>query len=195
MLKKYFKIILLALLLVAAYFLMNSLYHFNKKNTTATTENKNTNNTTSNIDQWKEYKDKADGFTIAYPSNLQAIPLDPDNIIGNQTPDGGVSFATRGPGTMGVKIYKKTPFLSLDEWFIQKNAEREILRKEKNIHIAGYEAMVTYYVSVMPDFEETFPNEKRTVFLKNGDLYEIWTKFYHNPDANEIVWNSFTFDK
>ena len=131
---------------------------------------------------WQLYSDTRYHFSIVYPESMDAI-----------LSDEGVSFAARGPGVMGVKVYRDTPFQSTDEWLAAQNGERETLRKEKTIHVDGVDALVTYYVSVMPEFEETFPNEKRTVFLKDGDLYEIWTKFYDDPTVHEAVWESFEF--
>ena len=144
---------------------------------------------------WAFYEDSVFGFRIPYPGYLHVFPIEPKKNPDNRSPDAGVSFANvEGPGTMGVKIYKNVPYQSTNEWLARQNVERETLRKEQVIQIDGYEALVTYNVSVMQGFEETFPKEKRTVFLKDGDLYEIWTNSYSNPELHQTVWQRFQFD-
>jgi len=151
--------------------------------------------TTDRLSDWAFYEDRVFGFRIPYPGHLHVFPIEPKENPDDRSPDAGVSFANvEGPGTMGVKIYKNVPYQSTGEWLARQNVERETLRKEQVIQIDGYEALVTYNVSVMQGFEETFPKEKRTVFLKEGDLYEIWTNSYSNPEIPQIVWQHFQFD-
>jgi hypothetical protein len=148
--------------------------------------------------RWPTYRDRGYGYQIDHPPVTYVIPFSQDassNIDEGLEQIGGVSFAaaTDGPGTMGVKVHKDPRVSTLEEWLAFENRKGERVRKEKTITIDGHVALVTYYVSVSPGFEETFPLEKKTAFLKDGLLFEIWTRFYDDPENHARVWRSFRF--
>lgn len=149
-------------------------------------------------DDWNQYSDNVFGFTVCHPSELTATALHDGDITygtspGRLDPNGGVSFSANNKGVFGVKVYNNPPVASLDEWLKFVNVDGEKYRKENETAIDGNEAMVTYLVSVMAGQEELFINEKRTVFFKDGNLFEIWTSFYGDDNAPQSVWDSFHF--
>jgi hypothetical protein len=149
-------------------------------------------------DDWVEYTDNDYGYRICHPAGLTAVPLSDGDLRyesfgGMLDPNGGVSFAALGKGVFGVKIYKDAPVDSLDEWLKLVNSGGEKYRQEKDIVVDGNEAMVTHLVSVTAGQEESFLNEKKTVFFRGGYLFEIWTSFYGDDNAPQTVWDSFHF--
>ena len=140
---------------------------------------------------WNTYKDEKYLFKIDYPSDQEIIILDPEEVDAKDQlyANGGVSFAKLGPGLMGVKVYEDIESTSIEEWFSMRGSQFLNLKKEEVISIDGYDAIVTHKATE----QEEFLHEKRVYFLKDGDLYEIWTNFYENPELHKIVWESMQF--
>ena len=90
-----------------------------------------------------------------------------------------------------------TTYSSPEQWLRTKNEERRRVKEdrgdiytddvlEKRIRISGYDAIVTYPRSAT----ESFPDEKLTLFIKDGNIFRIGTAYTNH----ERIWNSFWFD-
>lgn len=148
---------------------------------------------------WTTYTDERFAYRIDHPAGLSAIPSAlGSRQEGDAIADGGVSFAVPGlPGTMGVKVYRKPPVSTLQEWLDTENGRRASanvrVEIEQSIDIDGHEAWVTHVTHATPGFEEPFPQEKTTVFFRGSNLFEIWTKFYDDEGNHGKVWKSIRF--
>ncbi len=145
---------------------------------------------------WNTYKDSEYGFSISYPSNLdKTISLEKKEFVfGNLSKS--VSFHTLGPGNVGVKVYSDLNFENIDEFLEIKNNQKENVRfdKEEEFLINTIPVIVFHTVTVGPEQQqqEHFLNEKKAVFIKNGKLFEIWTRL-DDTEEHEKVWQSFVF--
>jgi hypothetical protein len=151
---------------------------------------------------WTFYPDSEQRYGIRYPSGLAIHPFvsDEDIDIEGDTDRlkqvGGVSFAgcDGGPGVMGVKVYDDPEVRTLEDWVeYRNNRGKGRVYLEKKIDISGYEAWVTYTISGEGQYEESFPEEKKTIIEKEGKIFEIWTRFYGDPSAHEWAWKYFRF--
>ncbi len=144
---------------------------------------------------WNTYKDSEYGFSISYPSNLdKTISLEKKEFVFGDLLK-SVSFHTLGPGNVGVKIYSDINFENINEFLEIKNNQKENVRfeKEKEFLINAVPVVVFHTVTVGPEQqEEHFLNEKKAVFIKDGKLFELWTRL-DDIEEHEKVWRSFMF--
>jgi hypothetical protein len=152
---------------------------------------------------WKTYTDTIGGYSISYPSEYSAWPVDTkdpsfaqpkDHIIISQV--GFTTDPNAGHGDFSVSV-SSTTYTDPFKWLINQDkiygssiGLTSII--EKHITIDGVEAIVTY----QKDTVESFPNEKNTVFIKDGKVYEIRTRDGEDGgtfENEERVWQSFKF--
>lgn len=151
--------------------------------------------------EWSTYVDEDFNYQIDYPSRFDSVPTGGDGFGASKkdlVEDGGVSFANGdAPGPMGVKVYVNPSVTTLEAWLAaesQQQAQASVrVEVEKVIDIDGHEAWVTYPVYAVPGSEESFIQEKKTMFFKDGILYQIWTKFYDDENDHARAWESFRF--
>lgn len=153
--------------------------------------------------QWTMYRDSAYGYTFDYPPDLNAQQkqertIPPSNATGDKTltMGGGVNIAQKdGYGIIDLSIFYNTNYVTPDDWLAE---ERTLFADhgpviEKRIMIGGQDAIVTHTDSDneaggLPQYEKT------AVFIKDGALYKLTTRFVQDTD-HERVWNSFRFSK
>lgn len=179
----------------AAFFFYNSLSSKQTPKNSTQTERfvtENTDFTPYSEREWLTYTDKEFGYQIDYPTGLNTLPIE-----SSDTDPTRVTTFTRNIdsyGIMSVKIYTDNNITTLDEWLIfQNQRNRGRVDLEKSIIIDGHEAWTTYSVSVTPEFEERFIQEKKTALFKDGTLFEIWTRFYDDETSHAKAWDSFKF--
>lgn len=139
---------------------------------------------------WKSYINQEYNYSVAYPefASISDYCVGYPNKINFSDPN------LDDYGIMSVSVFKNTVFSNINEWLDTENKKREKSRKEleKIILINGYEAIVTHQISIGPSQDEHFPYEKKTVFIKDNSLFEIWTRFMEDAD-HQKVWESFKF--
>ncbi|MFH1187762.1 MAG: hypothetical protein V1688_02770 [bacterium] len=155
-------------------------------------------------EEWSTYYDERYKYSLDFPSGLNVdaiyenrVELPEDSGGGYLITNGGVNFSypADGPWAMIVNVFENSKYKSLDEWLESKQGEYEINVVEKRINIDGNEAMVTHLASVSDGkISEEFKNEKETVFIKDHNLFIIYTRSTRTEDY-EKVWNSFKFNK
>jgi len=90
---------------------------------------------------------------IPTPVNISS----PSIIDGEFNENGWVSFASWGPGVMGVKIYTNTSCTFAEDWLAFVNNKiklRETQVLEKKVLIDEQEALVTYPKGGVPPYKE-----------------------------------------
>lgn len=128
------------------------------------------------IIEWKTYTDDKEKYSISYPGNLSIL----------STAGSSVSFsdAPNDPWFIAVQV-STTTFATTEQWLAdqdKKYGSNSVIKK--HVAIDDGDAIVTY----QKDTAESFPNEKRVIFIKEGRIYEISTRY--NVDE-EKVWGSF----
>lgn len=153
---------------------------------------------------WNIYADDRYKYFLKFPSGLNIFSIYEQKIkiaksIGSGLfiRNGGVSFSDPDfddYGILSVSVFENTDFLNVDEWARNesKKFEHQRLVVEKRIIIDGYDAIVTY---VKSDYEreDAYRYEKTAVFIKDGNLFEIWTRFTESSN-HEKVWGNFKFN-
>lgn len=153
---------------------------------------------------WNIYTDDRYKYFLKFPSGLNIFSIYKQKIkvaksIGSGLfiRSGGVSFSDPDfddYGILSVSVIENAGFLNADEWVRSesKKFEHQRLVVEKRIIIDGYDAVVTY---VKSDYEreDAYKYEKTAVFIKDGNLFEIWTRFTESSN-HERVWSNFKFN-
>lgn len=197
-------IIVLSIILVifSASFLKNERNTNNL--TTSILEDSQVKNLQEDEKKWNIYTDERYKYSLKFPSGLN-IYLVYEREIKVAESIGGGSFIVNGGvsfndpdfdnyGVMAVSVFENVKFSNTDEWLKKESNKFKSHRPviEKRIIIDGYDAIITY---VQSDYErkDAYKHEKITVFLKNDNLFKIWTRFNDISD-HEKVWDSFRFD-
>jgi len=153
---------------------------------------------------WNTYTDDRYKYFLEFPSGLNVFSVYERKIEvaesiggGSFIRSGGVSFSDPELGDYGITsvgVFENTNFLNVDEWLKEENKRFKNQRTvvEKRITIEGHDAIVTY---VQSDYEreDAYKHEKTTVFIKDGNLFEIWTRFADTSN-HEKIWGSFKFN-
>ena len=130
------------------------------------------------------YRNEKYGYALEYPSSLYVNDRVPDKVYFTEESLYGI---------IAVEV-ASTTYMNADDELKAKNEKynsHDFL--EKRIKIAGYDAIVTYPVSMVdefPDQAESFPHEKTVLLIKDGLLFRIATR----GTDHERVWNSFRFE-
>lgn len=203
----YKNIILLIIILIATILSAFFIIKIKSNNSVSTqptpdrTYQFNQNSSSILSEVWNSYSDERYGFSLDYPSDLNMNQINNEKVKladslggGYLIINGGASFYQKdGYGIILINIFDNSKIASLDEWLVieNKKVEHQVNVLEKRIKIDGYDAIVTYAKSVYDGQEESFKREKKTVFIKDGILFEINTRGIDH----ERVWNSFKFKK
>lgn len=193
-------LIILVVVIFAAFFSIKYFKSDIKESNIFAAQNNTNGLSVNSTTTWNNYYDENYRFSLDYPSNLDinlinnekinlADSLGGENFIIN----GGVSFYQKdGYWIIVINIFDNSDISSFEKWIEKENKKNENLHQqvviEKRIKIDGYDAIVTHIVS---DFEGPDKHEKKIVFIKNGILFEINTRYIDH----EKVWNSFKFVK
>jgi hypothetical protein len=184
--------------IVFSTFYFSNLNLENKKNAGL---NQNNQNILSN--EWVSYNNDIYNFSLDYPSGLDI--KEEKNILGESQNTLGYSIDFRDPDDgysfMRLNIFEKTDYSSLNDWLGSENRNLSDRYKgdvlgvkqvvEKDIKIDGFDAIVTFSHS-NDEADEISKHERKTVFIKDGNLYVLSTRFINDSD-HEKVWNSFHF--
>lgn len=178
-----------ALLLIISGFLL-TLYFF--------AGGKNEGNTlpVNNEAAWITYNDREFNFKISYPPNLEKTIQTNNEEFGFGKLIKNISFHTKGPGNVGVKIYTDLTFDNLVGFLNYKNEQKEMIKYEveTELVIGNLPAVVFHTVTISPGGQkEEFLNEKKLVLIKDSHLFEIWTRF-DDAESHKNVWKSFGFE-
>ena len=143
---------------------------------------------------WDTYTDGRYKYSLKFPAQLNTSPIHEsvDGIIKE-----GVGFgdpALDNYWVISVSVLGDANFLNVNEWLGKEGKKFEHQRPivEKRITIGGSDAIVTHTQSDY-ELDEVTKNEKNTVFIKNGNLFEIRTRFIESSN-HEKVWSSFKFN-
>jgi len=158
---------------------------------------------------WHTYTDNKYHYSVDFPnysniSNIynQKVEVSKNAGGGSFIINGGVSFLDDNLGNFGIirlEIFENIEFKNTSEWLNYENKRFNYPRKsfEKEILIDGYKAIVVHNMGgINKQTEEHFWNEKTAVLIKDGTLFEIYTRFgLGNEESSEHqkVWNSFKF--
>lgn len=154
---------------------------------------------------WSIYTDDQYKYSISLPAQLNVFHVSDQGVVGIEATTSGSFIRKRGVGfgdmsldnywVVSISISEKTNFMNTGEWLKGEEKKFEHQRPviEKRIIIGGNDAIVTHMHSDY-EIDEVTKNEKNTVFIKSGNLFEIRTRFakYIN---HERVWNSFKFNQ
>lgn len=147
---------------------------------------------------WDTYFDDRYKYSLKFPTLLNVFPIHEQSVVGTEgLSREGVSFgdpALDDYWVMSVSVLENTSFLNVDEWLQKEGKKFKHQRPivEKRITLDGYDAIVTHMQSDY-ELDEVTKNEKNTVFIKNGNLFEIRTRFSDYAN-HERVWGSFKFN-
>jgi hypothetical protein len=116
-------------------------------------------------------------FCFGYPNNVSLSAVDPD-----------LSF-----NLVNIAVLENTSFKTIQQWQEAENAKNSVsLQKfEKNILIDDYPAQV-FYSAAKNSLYEDEPYNKKTVFIKDNNLFIISTYFGDEKD-HQAVWDNFKF--
>jgi len=135
------------------------------------------------------------GYSLVYPSTyLVPQSESPEQVF-------FMDSDIEGPGRLAIVI-RPTGYKSADEFIKAGNekAQKDAREKgmegggfviEKRIKIAGYDALVTYYIEQIENSSSGEKISKSTFFVRDGFLFEIGT----TAIKHELVWSNFKFDK
>lgn len=153
---------------------------------------------------WNIYTDDRYKYSLKFPPGLNIFLVYEREIKvaesiggGSFVINGGVSFNDPkfdNYGVMAVSVFENTKFSNVDEWLEKESKKFESHRPviERKIVIGDYDVIITY---VQSDYEreDAYKYEKTAVFIKDDNLFKIWTRFDDIND-HEKVWDSFRFD-
>ena len=166
--KKHIITICIALLVVAGILLIVS-YSSKKVINTG-------NITTTQITEWKTYTSDKGGYSVSYPSNFLILSSNETSVA--------FSDAQNDPWSISVRV-STTTFATAEQWIADQDKKYKTTTIiEKHVTIDRNDAIITYQKNTT----ETYPNEKRTIFIRSGKVYEIGTRY--NVDEQK-VWDSF----
>ena len=128
------------------------------------------------VTEWKTYTSNEGGYSVSYPAQFSILSENATSVTFSDIPD-DPWFISVGAST--------TTFATVEEWIVDQDKKyKNTTVVERHVVIDGNDAIVTY----QKDATESYPNEKRAIFIKNGRVYEISTRF--NVDEKK-VWDSF----
>lgn len=128
--------------------------------------------TATNSKKYTTYTNSKYGYSFEYEKGLELNETNLD-LVGLLEPHGGM-------WVINVKA-ESTALASVSAWLSTHPRQR----KEKDMKVANQNGIVTHYISDEGDVEE----EKTTVFIKDGILFEIASRYI---DHNKL-WQSFQF--
>jgi hypothetical protein len=201
--KNYKKIIVFLLSLVVLFLILN---FFILKNESGSEIDKISDIIVTKEEALKNYANEAYNFSIQYPSSLiykeENFKKQAKSDMSAVQPDFTVSFNDKESdfSLIRVSVFEDAKFASLEDWLKadnqllikNNNASSRIERAlEKTIKIDGSDAFVTFIYST-DESDEISKHERKTVFIKDGSLFVISTRFTEDSD-HEAIWESFNF--
>lgn len=150
--KKLVSVIILVVLVIAGVFLYRDTFH------TVLPEKSQTENVATSTPEWLTYINTAGGYSIEYPSDLQAYAYDImsgyPGVTRVRTLAGKIDTALgpkSDPQYHLIEIFvDDVPFKTPDEWIVSRNETTSkqtesvyVLKIEKHININGVDASVT----------------------------------------------------
>lgn len=195
MTKKQITIITLILFLSIISILI--LFIFNKSNTDNKflSEDETQQQNTDDL-KFISYVNEKYNFSLQYPEPLVVVENKAEQLDNKW--DYVVNFKEDdeyGFSVASVSVKENTKFSSVNDWLDSENKQRdnERLQIDKKIKIAEQDAFV-FFVHNNLESDDISSKSKITVFIKDGDLYKITTRFAQESE-HENIWNSFKFEK
>jgi hypothetical protein len=152
---------------------------------------------------WGFYPDSQQRYGVRYPDGLVVHPFKTGKETGAIEGSvlrqvGGVSFSALSgdPGAMGVNVFDDPSVRTFQEWVAFQNRQGfGSVEIEKAITIDAHDAWVTHLARGGESQAEQPEDDKKTIIVVDGKIFEIWTKFHNDPIAHERAWEDFRFLK
>ena len=129
---------------------------------------------------WRVYTDKADGYSIAYPSNLH--PYEYPGIPGFPN---SVDFADNPTDMFAIGVSVATTTFS--DPSVLTHSGHDLI--QKRITVDGYNALLTY-----AEGDRGSSNDKNVMLLKDGKIYTISIGTGNDSEDKKVL-DSFHFLK
>ncbi len=140
---------------------------------------------------WRTFEDTRYHYTLSYPERLIATEKKRESVSLSDTLGGGeriVSGGVRitqedGYGVINIDILEESGISTVLEWLKHEKTlfpnHRPII--EEYMLIDGHYAIITHEESDDEE-ENAYTHEKKTIFIRNGIVFEITTRF---PEAED----------